>query len=102
MFKYLTPIALFLAAGSAWAQTAPTREVGFADLDLGSVEGRASLDNRLRRAVISVCGTADNADLRQVRTVRKCRAAAAELARRDAERVIARYQAQSERLAARR
>jgi UrcA family protein len=45
-----------LAAAPAAAQAEPASvTVAFADLDLGSEAGRASLDRRIRRAAAAVC-----------------------------------------------
>ncbi len=52
--------ATLLAATPALAQPEPlSTTVSFADLDLGSDNGRATLDRRVRNAAAAVCGPAE-------------------------------------------
>ena len=57
----------------AAAPKAETRIVSYADLDLASAAGRATLDRRIGRAVRAVCGTASIQDLNALRQVELCR-----------------------------
>ena len=75
-------LASVLTAGSILAGTASpalaapaaqTRIVTYADLDLGSAAGRATLDRRIGRAVRAVCGDAGIKDLNALRQVALCR-----------------------------
>lgn len=67
--------------------------VSYADLDLGSEEGRQTLDHRLDGAVRSVCGASDFHDIKETRDMVRCRNAA----RKDADAVrevaLARFKA---------
>ncbi|WP_395331347.1 UrcA family protein [Novosphingobium sp. BL-8H] len=51
----------------------PTEEVHYADLDLGTPQGRAQLDTRIATAVDHVCGSADIRDLPAYADMRTCR-----------------------------
>jgi UrcA family protein len=65
-----------LVAAPASAQPATTTRaqiVHVADLDLARAAGRARLDQRLRFAVETACGTASDADLHGQNLVRRCR-----------------------------
>ena len=76
--KKLYPIL----AACLWAAPASAEPVGepnivrisYADLDLGSPQGTAKLDRRIRSAVQTACGTASDADLAGKNDVRHCRA----------------------------
>jgi UrcA family protein len=64
-------LAACLFVAPVLAQTSPdqrtiavTASVPHADLDLGSAAGRASLQARIRHAVVDACGWASSADLR--------------------------------------
>lgn len=88
--------ALFFASAPARsaeisAVPAAVRIVPTSDLDLASEAGRKSLDRRIGRAVIDLCGRASDADLVGPNAVRKCRADA----------LVQAYQARDERLAMR-
>lgn len=102
MFKYLIPAAALLATGFAPAHAQSSREVHFADLDLGSPAGQRALESRLRSAVRVVCATPNPTDLKQMSETRRCRRVASAGAKLAVDRAIVRYQAQTERLAARR
>ena len=57
----------------AAAPQAETRLVRYADLDLASAAGRATLDRRIDSAVRAVCGRASIQDLNAVHQVELCR-----------------------------
>jgi UrcA family protein len=64
-------------APAAAAPSAPaTYVVRYADLDLASEAGRATLDRRINHAVRMVCGTAGSVALQDRLSVEKCYAAA--------------------------
>lgn len=76
----------------ALAQSAPTNPsvaVHHRDLDLRTEAGTKSLDRRIWRAVVEVCGTAPDFDLKGKNDVRQCRADTRQLASAQAEQVIA-------------
>jgi len=91
-----TLLAIAAAVAAFGAAPAPARDlapapvqvriVRYADLDLGTREGRSALDHRLAFAVRDVCGSASDADLHGKNVVRRCLAqtARAASARRDA------------------
>jgi UrcA family protein len=54
----------------------PVRNVVYADLNLASPAGMAALHNRVNSAVLSVCGNADERDLRAMAAIHACRAKA--------------------------
>ena len=76
--RHLIPLALIstLAAAPAdagYSKTGhPSTSVSYADLDLGSAEGIATLDRRIERAVRKVCGDRFLADLGERSDARKC------------------------------
>ena len=70
-----------VAAASPSAAATAVR-VSYADLDLSSATGRATLDSRLDRAVSKVCFSADQLDLGNVRA---CRLALREQAQSNAK-----------------
>lgn len=53
-----------------------SQTIGFADLDLTTPQGVATLDRRIANAVRSVCGWEDSRDLPAQSAVRECRAKA--------------------------
>jgi UrcA family protein len=82
--KILTTIATIAAAAVtsatgiahvayAQAPSARTIAIHYGDLDLGSQNGRATLDHRIRHAVTQACGFASPADLRGQNLVAECR-----------------------------
>lgn len=82
MIKFNTAKTLFAAAAlaivpaAAHAETVST-SVSYADLDLSSPQGQATLKTRIAMAVNTVCGSANGAiDLAQRMEVNKCRSAA--------------------------
>jgi UrcA family protein len=86
--KSLALIAAVAAAGPALADTA-SRSVKITDLNLASVEGRATLDQRLVRAARQICGQGNSQDLSQIAASAKCYRASIASARADAEVRIA-------------
>ena len=76
-------LASVLSAGSilvgtaspalAEAPAAQTQVVSYADLNLASAAGRATLDRRIDRAVRIVCGRVSIQDLNALRQVELCR-----------------------------
>ena len=64
------PVSASAAPDSA---AAPQRMVKFADLDLTTAVGQATLDRRLALAVKSVCPTDDTIDMAQRKAVLTCR-----------------------------
>jgi UrcA family protein len=75
MNRILIPIAaLACAATSAMAQTPPSVRVSYAELDLGSDAGVATLDRRIAHAIDRVCPRAAPTDLAAQAAARRCRA----------------------------
>jgi UrcA family protein len=80
---YIRQILFAAVAGLAAASPAiasssdpATHIVRYADLDLGSQAGRATLDRRINHAIRMVCGTAASTSLQDKRNVEKCYAMA--------------------------
>jgi UrcA family protein len=74
------------------AQTAPANPsvaVAHRDLDLRTESGTRTLDRRIWRAVVEVCGTAAEFDIAGKNDVRQCRRDTRALAAAQAEVVIA-------------
>lgn len=94
MTKLLILAALTAASfGSpAFAQPAPanpTAVVQHHDLNLRTEAGARTLDRRIWRAVVAVCGAAPDYDIEGKNDVRQCRRETRSLASAQAERVIA-------------
>ena len=94
MSKLLILAALAAAslAQPAFAQPAPaprTALVAHADLDLATEKGARTLDRRIWRAVVAVCGTAPDYDLEGKNDVRECRRDTRAIASAEAQQVIA-------------
>ncbi len=94
MSKLLILAALAAAplAQPAFAQPAPiprTAVVAHADLDLATKKGARTLDRRIWRAVVAVCGTAPDYDLEGKNDVRECRRDTRAIASAEAQQVIA-------------
>src|SRR3546814_16942363 len=94
----MTKLLIFAAHAAAFlAQPAPaqpasaprTAVVAHADLDLATHKGVKTLDRRIWRAVVAVCGTAPDYDLEGRNDVRECRRNTRALASAKAEQVIA-------------
>lgn len=110
MFARFMKASLFVAAASAAsaavispAVAAPnlivrTAMVSYADLDLGTEAGVATLDTRIRTAVRDVCGSVTSPGLRANAEVRECRKDALASARRATVEVLAQVNS-GERLA---
>lgn len=67
-------LASFGIANPVLAGDNDSRIVSYADLDLTTPAGQATLDGRLQAAVRQVCGRAFPRDLHSVKAVRNCRA----------------------------
>ncbi len=76
MIKFNAIVAALVlgTATVATAQEAPTANVSYADLNLGTAAGRQMLDQRISIAVKRVCGTGQS--LQEDIEVRKCRTSA--------------------------
>lgn len=88
----LAALATASVGQPAFAQDAPSNPsvvVQHKDLDLGTKAGARTLDRRIWRAVVEVCGTASDADLEGKNDVRECRRDTRLLASAKAEAVIA-------------
>ena len=76
--RHLIPIALISTLVTAPADAGYSKSghrstsVSYADLNLGSSEGRDKLDQRIARAVRDVCGDRSAADLSERSEARKC------------------------------
>jgi UrcA family protein len=75
MTKFLSALAAIATAVPAFAEPLPveTVTVAIADLDLASAAGQQTLDARIHRAVVEVCGQASVVDLAGLNAVRDCR-----------------------------
>ena len=62
----------FAASANAQARTERTATVSYADLDLTSEDGKATLQGRLKGAVRKVCGRYDSKNLVDVQDHGKC------------------------------
>ena len=75
----LAALAAIMPFAPAAAQSLPTpaasRTVAYGDLDLGSAAGRATLERRVRRAALDVCGVPSGADLVGQNDTHACRKA---------------------------
>jgi len=91
MRKLLIPAiaAAVLAASPAFAAEEVTVTVSYADLDLTTPEGRATLDARIAAAVTTVCGRPPIRTTLQFEPVRECRADAFEGAMEQVEARLA-------------
>ena len=68
-----------------------TQDIRHADLDLSSVEGRALLQTRIRKAVLQVCGSPRRTSIVENQSQRNCEKAAYLKAGSASERVVAAY-----------
>lgn len=93
--KKLLILAALAAASSgqpAFARTAPANEtaaVQHRDLDLRTEAGTKALDRRIWRAVVAVCGTYSDFDLKGKNEVRQCRRDTKRVASAQADVVVA-------------
>jgi UrcA family protein len=78
-------------AAPCMAQEESSVSVSFADLNLGSKDGAATLERRVARAVNEVCGSVDPRDLAVAADVRKCQTKAWAGARPKMEQAIASF-----------
>lgn len=72
----LAALAAVSVGQPAAAQSAPANQtavVQHKDLNLRTERGTKTLDRRIWRAVVTVCGTASDADLKGKNDVRQCR-----------------------------
>lgn len=58
-------------------------EVAYGDLDLTTDAGASTLQQRVKRAVTKVCGTADVRNISEVQDVKRCRSEASARSSRD-------------------
>src|SRR3546814_4643121 len=94
MQKLLIPAALAAVSTGqpVSAQTAPANPsvaVAHRDLDLRTEAGARTLDRRIWRAVVAVCGTAPDYDIEGKNEVRQCRRDPRRVAQAEADLVIA-------------
>ncbi len=94
MIKTLVSVALAaaaLAAAPAAAQEANAAHslVAYGDLNIGSANGRATLDRRIRAAARMVCGVEQAPGLAESIALKTCRASAISAANADLEQVLA-------------
>lgn len=89
VFAMLTPVA---AAAENSAANVRTVSVRFADLDLGSTAGRATLEKRLRSAVRRVCPDNPKLSEEDAGSQRQCRSGARIEAARRMAALLARQQ----------
>lgn len=94
MQKLLILAALFATpiGQPAFAQTAaanPTVVVQYSDLDLRTERGAKTLDRRIWRAAVTVCGTPSDFDVKGKNDIRECRRETRLLATSQADAVIA-------------
>ena len=88
----LAALAAVSIGQPASAQTAPANPsitVPHRDLDLRTEAGTRTLDRRIWRAVVAVCGTAPDYDLEGKNDVRRCRKDTRLIASAQAEVVVA-------------
>jgi len=85
----LTALVLGQPAAAQDAPATRTAVVDHRDLDLSTDKGARTLDRRIWRAVVEVCGTAPDYDLEGKNQVRECRRDTRRLAAADAELAIA-------------
>ena len=88
----LAALAIVPMGSPAFAEPAPAQRtaiVQHSDLDLRTERGARTLDRRIWRAVVEVCGTAPDYDLQGKNDVRQCRTDTRQLASTQADRVIA-------------
>ena len=87
----LAAAAVAFAASPALAQDpGPSRlTVSYADLDLSTARGAATLDRRIRNAVQTACGPTSAADLQGSNRVYQCRADTLALARAQRDTAVA-------------
>jgi UrcA family protein len=93
----LAGFALMLSAAPAAAERAPifvegapTVKVSYSDLNLGSADGRRTLERRVARAAASLCTETGHKPLQQQMVERACLSAARSKAQIDIARAVAR------------
>ena len=88
----LAALAAVSTGQPASAQTVsanPSVAVAHRDLDLGTEAGTRTLDRRIWRAVVAVCGTAPDYDIEGKNEVRQCRRDTRRVASAQADLAIA-------------
>ena len=88
----LAALAAVSIGQPASAQTAPSKPsvaVAHKDLDLRTAAGTKTLDRRIWRAVVEVCGTAADFDIAGKNDVRQCRRDTKRVASAQADVVVA-------------
>ena len=92
MHKLIVPalaaLSLAVLPAQAPAQTT-TITVPIADLDLSTEAGRATLEGRVRAAIVRICGTVEVRNIRQSADREKCRVETEASARAAIARVTA-------------
>ena len=73
IFASAVCVAAALLAAPAMAQDAKTVRVIYTDLDLTRAAGVETLQHRVKRALVSVCGDPDPRDLSAVQATAACR-----------------------------
>ena len=68
--------ALLVPTGVAAQSEQPTARVSYADLNLSTPAGRATLDRRIQHAIDGMCGRAPSGNLDVAAPVWQCRSAA--------------------------
>ena len=88
----LAALAAVAAIQPAWAQDAPASPsvaIQHRDLDLSTEAGAKTLDRRIWRAVVEVCGEAPGYDIAGKNDVRQCRRDTRAMAAAQADIVVA-------------
>ena len=85
----------FAASASAQNRITKSVEISYADLDLTSADGQATLDGRIKGAVREVCGSYNIKDLRDMADYRGCVQEARYSAKRAKVSLIAKAEAGS-------
>jgi UrcA family protein len=90
LISAIVPIALFSTVAPSLAQEETASvTVSYADLNLQTPAGAASLERRVHQAVYEVCGSEDDRDLSDWFAQRKCRADALKDARAKMNQAVA-------------
>jgi UrcA family protein len=74
IFSVAAVAAASIAAVPASAQETESARVYYGDLNLASEAGKATFDNRVRRAADRICGTPDARDLKMSALIAACKA----------------------------
>ena len=84
-------LACFMMATTPVVAKLKTQDIGHADLDLSSAEGRERLQTRIRQAVRQVCGSSRRTSIVENQSQRNCEKAAYLKADLASERVVSAY-----------